>query len=131
MLANIQMQRRLCNLGVAVSRALFTDSSDFGIVSHNPVACLFGQGTTNITDGLIDVLPVHVGIPEHHSHPAELLALRVVQLGHLPGGLRVDQALGSTRVEAKHPFANRLKADATDPRRVTARSTVIDLRQSQ
>jgi len=63
--------------------------------------------------------------------PNQRLALRRVQLRDLAQCLPVNHALWTARVETQDPIAHRLKANAADPGRVTARPTVIDLGKSQ
>ncbi len=61
----------------------------------------------------------------------ERLTLVIVQLGRVSRRLAADQPVRAAGVEAQHPIANDLKADATDLGRLRPPPTVIDHRQRQ
>jgi hypothetical protein len=57
--------------------------------------------------------------------------LCLVQPGRRTRGLAVDQAVPPFRVEPRYPVSDNLQPDAADPRRVGARATFVNDRQSQ
>jgi hypothetical protein len=58
-------------------------------------------------------------------------ALSVIQQSHATGRNRIDQSARTRGVEPQHPIANRLKTDATDPRRRATCAAFLNHRQCQ
>jgi len=63
--------------------------------------------------------------------PHERLTLVIVKLGRVSRRLAADQPVRAAGVEAQHPIANNLTADATDLGRLGPAPAVIDHRQRQ
>jgi hypothetical protein len=78
--------------------------------------------------------------PAHHAvnrrdraaldHPRDRLTLDVTEFGRLPWRLAVQKADRPPRVESQHPVPDDLKPNTANLRRLGARCTVVDRRQS-
>ena len=62
------------------------------------------------------------------NKPSERLSL-VIELGRLACSLAVNQTIRPLGVETENPVTDHLEPDSTDPRRLRATATIVNLSQ--
>ena len=63
------------------------------------------------------------------NKPSERLSLPVIELGRLACRLAVNQTIRPLGVETENPVTDHLEPDSTDPRRLRATATIVNLSQ--
>ncbi len=61
------------------------------------------------------------------NDPCKCLALIVIKLGPFARRLAVNQTIWSFGIEPENPVANNLKPDITNPGRILAPTTIVNL----